>query len=103
MGLVERNGAAKPVASLEVLNNHAAITPRTRAIFFQHITTERGRAARQELCALARRKEFLSLSRARTYGMMKLNVPNWVATLFSDPPKWLPAPKGSGVCICRGK
>jgi selenocysteine lyase/cysteine desulfurase len=96
----------KPVARpSEVLDRfNDALTPRTRVIFFSHITTVTGvvMPARQ-LCALARSKGILSaVDGAHVPGMMKLNVHELGCDMYSaSPHKWLQAPKGSGFLYVR--
>ena len=96
----------KPVArASEVLNKfNDAITPRTRVIFFSHITTVTGVVLpAKELCTLARSKGLLSaVDGAHVPGMMKLNVREIGCDMYSaSPHKWLQAPKGSGFLYMR--
>jgi len=81
-----------------------AITPKTRVIFFSHITTAIGVVLpAKELCALARSKGILSaVDGAHVTGMMKLNVHDIGCDMYtSSPHKWLQAPKGSGYLYVR--
>jgi selenocysteine lyase/cysteine desulfurase len=81
-----------------------AITPRTRVLFFSHITTFSGVVLpAKQLCALARTKGILSaVDGAHVIGMMKLNVREIGADMYSSSPhKWLFAPKGSGFLYVR--
>jgi isopenicillin-N epimerase len=81
-----------------------AITPRTRVIFFSHITTFSGVVLpAKELCALARSKGILSaVDGAHVPGMMRLNVQDLGCDMYSSSPhKWLQAPKGSGFLYVR--
>jgi len=81
-----------------------AITPRTRILFFSHITTFSGVVLpAKELCALARAKGILSaVDGAHVIGMMKLNLPEIGADMYSSSPhKWLLAPKGTGFLYVR--
>jgi isopenicillin-N epimerase len=81
-----------------------AITPRTRVIFFSHITTVTGVVLpAKELCALARSKGILSaVDGAHVTGMMRLNVHDLGCDMYSSSPhKWLQAPKGSGFLCVR--
>ena len=81
-----------------------AITPRTRVIFFSHITTVTGVVLpAKELCALARSKGILSaVDGAHVTGMMQLNVHDIGCDMYSSSPhKWLQAPKGSGFLYVR--
>jgi len=81
-----------------------AITPRTRVLFFSHITTFSGVVLpAKELCALARTKGILSaVDGAHVTGMMRLNVHDIGCDMYtSSPHKWLFAPKGSGFLYVR--
>jgi isopenicillin-N epimerase len=89
-------------AVLNLFND--AITPRTRVIFFSHITTATGVVLpAKELCALARSKGILSaVDGAHVIGMMKLNVHDIGCDIYSSSPhKWLMAPKGTGFLYVR--
>src|ERR1700719_2101768 len=89
----------------QVLNLfNEAITPRTRVIFFSHITTFSGVVLpAKELCALARSKGILSaVDGAHVPGMMRFNVHDIGCDMYSSSPhKWLQAPKGSGFLYVR--
>ena len=96
----------KPVpnaaAVLNIFND--AITPRTRVIFFSHITTVTGVVLpAKELCALARSKGILSaVDGAHVVGMMTLNLHDLGCDMYSSSPhKWLFATKGSGFLYVR--
>ena len=96
----------KPVTSpAEVLNLfNDAITPRTRVIFFSHITTATGVVLpAKELSALGRSKGILvAVDGAHVPGMMPLNVHDIRCDMYSGSPhKWLMAPKGSGFLYVR--
>ncbi len=81
-----------------------AITPRTRVIFFSHITTYSGVVLpAKEICALARSKGIISaVDGAHVPGMMKLNLHDLGCDMYSSSPhKWLQAPKGSGFLFVR--
>src|SRR4029077_15126200 len=81
-----------------------AITPRTRVVFFSHITTVTGVVLpAKEICALARSKGILSaVDGAHVPGMMKLNVHEVGCDMYSaSPHKWLQAPHGSGFLCMR--
>jgi len=81
-----------------------AITPRTRAFFFSHITTVTGTVLPvKELAALARSKGILSaVDGAHVPGMMKLNIHELGCDMYSaSPHKWLQSPKGSGFLYVR--
>jgi isopenicillin-N epimerase len=81
-----------------------AITPRTRLIFFSHITTFSGVVLpAKEICALARSKKILSaVDGAHVPGMMRLNIREIGCDMYSaSPHKWLFATKGSGFLYVR--
>ena len=81
-----------------------AITPRTRVIFFSHITTFSGVVLpAKELSTFARSKGILSaVDGAHVPGMLRLNVHDIGCDLYSaSPHKWLMAPKGSGFLYVR--
>ncbi len=90
--VVKKVTLPKPVpnaaAVLNLIND--AITPRTRVLFFSHITTATGVVLpAKELCALA-------------IGMMRLNVHDLGCDMYSSSPhKWLMAPKGTGFLYVR--
>ena len=96
----------KPVPdAVTVLNLfNEAITPRTRVIFFSHITTVTGAVLpAKEICALARSKGILSaVDGAHVPGMMKLDVHDLGCDMYSaSPHKWLQATKGTGFLYVR--
>jgi selenocysteine lyase/cysteine desulfurase len=96
----------KPVQNAaQVLNLfNDAITPRTRVMFFSHISTITGVVLpAKELCALARSKGILSaVDGAHVPGMMRFNVHDIGCDMYSSSPhKWLQAPKGSGFLYVR--
>src|ERR1700726_1593667 len=96
----------RPVAdAAQVLNLfNEAITPRTRVIFFSHITTFSGVVLpAKEICALAGSRGILSaVDGAHVPGMMHLNVHEIGCDLYSaSPHKWLQATKGSGFLYVR--
>ncbi len=81
-----------------------AITPRTRVIFFSHISSVTGVVLpAKELCALARSKGILSaVDGAHVTGMMRLDLHGLGCDMYSSSPhKWLQAPKGSGYLYVR--
>ena len=94
-----------PAGPADVLNLfNDAITPRTRVIFFSHITTVTGVVLpAQQLCALARSKGILSaVDGAHVPGMMRFNIHEIGADMYSaSPHKWLQAPKGTGFLYVR--
>src|SRR6266576_4423040 len=104
--LVKKITLPKPVQNsaqvLKLFND--AITPRTRVIFFSHITTATGVVLpAKELCALARSKGILSaVDGAHVIGMMRLDVHDLGCDMYSSSQhKWLLAPKGSGFLYVR--
>ncbi len=104
--VVKKVTLPRPVKSAsEVLNLFSdAITPRTRVIFFSHISTFSGVVLpAKELAALARSKGILSaVDGAHTPGMMRLNVHDPGCDMYtSSPHKWLQATKGSGFLYVR--
>ncbi len=104
--VVKKITLPKPVKDgPQVLNLfNDAITPRTRVIFFSHITTVTGVVLpAKDICALARSKGILSaVDGAHVTGMMQLNIPDIGCDMYSSSPhKWLQAPKGSGYLYVR--
>jgi isopenicillin-N epimerase len=104
--VIKKVALPKPVKDAnQVLNLfNDAITPRTRVMFFSHITTATGVVLpAKELCALARSKGILSaVDGAHVVGMMRLNLRDLGCDLYSSSPhKWLMAPKGSGFLYVR--
>ena len=104
--VVKKVTLPKPVkGAAQVLNLFSdAITPRTRVMFFSHITTATGVVLpAAELCALARSKGILSaVDGAHVTGMMRLDLHELGCDLYSSSPhKWLQAPKGSGFLYVR--
>jgi selenocysteine lyase/cysteine desulfurase len=91
-----------PAQVLNLFND--AITPRTRVLFFSHITTDTGVVLpAKELCALARSKGILSVvDGAQVVGMMRLHMHEIGCDVYtSSPHKWLVAPKGTGFLFVR--
>src|SRR5436190_9203253 len=104
--VVKKITLPKPVPNAAAVLNlfNDAITPRTRVLFFSHITTVTGVVLpAKELSALARSKGILSaVDGAHVTGMMKLNVHELGCDMYtSSPHKWLQAPKGSGFLYVR--
>src|SRR5437879_2289540 len=104
--VVKRVTLPRPVKdAAQVLNLfNDAITPRTRVLFFSHITTFSGVVLpAKELAALARTKGILSaVDGAHVPGMMRFNVLDLGCDMYSSSPhKWLMAPKGSGFLYVR--
>jgi isopenicillin-N epimerase len=104
--VVKKITLPKPVPDTATVMNlfNDAITPRTRVLFFSHITTVTGVVLpSKELCALARSKGILSaVDGAHVIGMMRLNVREIGCDMYSSSPhKWLQAPKGNGFLYVR--
>jgi isopenicillin-N epimerase len=104
--VVKEVALPKPVRdAAQILNLfEGAITPRTRVIFFSHITTVTGVVLpAKELCGLARSKGILSaVDGAHVPGMMRLDLHDLGCDLYSaSPHKWLQATKGSGFLYVR--
>ncbi|HEY6263935.1 MAG TPA: aminotransferase class V-fold PLP-dependent enzyme [Candidatus Acidoferrum sp.] len=104
--VVKKIALPKPVPNTATVMNlfNDAITPRTRVLFFSHITTVTGVVLpSKELCALARSKGILSaVDGAHVIGMMRLNVREIGCDMYSSSPhKWLQAPKGNGFLYVR--
>jgi selenocysteine lyase/cysteine desulfurase len=104
--VVKKVALPKPVPNAAAVLNlvNDAITPRTRVLFFSHITTATGVVLpAKELCALARSKGILSaVDGAHVVGMMALNLHELGCDMYSSSPhKWLQAPKGSGFLYVR--
>jgi len=104
--VVKKVTLSKPVKSpadvLSLFND--AITPRTRVIFFSHITTATGVVLpAKELSALARSKGILSaVDGAHVPGMMRLNLHDIGCDMYAaSPHKWLQSTKGSGFLYVR--
>jgi len=94
--------AKSPADVLNLFND--AITPRTRVLFFSHITTVTGVVLpAKELCALARSKGILSaVDGAHVPGMMRLNLHEIGCDMYAaSPHKWLQSTKGSGFLYVR--
>jgi isopenicillin-N epimerase len=104
--VVKKVTLPKPVPNAAAVLNliSDAITPRTKLIFFSHITTVTGAVLPvKEICALARSKGILSaVDGAHVIGMMKLNVKELGCDMYSSSPhKWLQGPKGTGFLFVR--
>jgi selenocysteine lyase/cysteine desulfurase len=104
--VVKKVALPKPVPNAAAVLNliSDAITPRTRVLFFSHITTATGVVLpAKELCALARSKGILSaVDGAHVTGMMALNLHDLGCDMYSSSPhKWLQATKGSGFLYVR--
>jgi len=104
--VVKKITLPRPVATpdqvLTLFND--AITPRTRMIFFSHITTATGvMLPAKQICELARSKGIVSaVDGAHVTGMVRLNVHDIGCDFYtSSPHKWLQATKGSGFLYIR--
>ncbi len=104
--VVKKFTLPKPVENPQQVLNlvSEAITPRTRVLFFSHITTYTGVVLpAKQLCALARTKGIISaVDGAHVPGMLRLDLHDLGCDLYSSSPhKWLQAPKGSGFLYVR--
>jgi selenocysteine lyase/cysteine desulfurase len=91
--------AAEIVAAFE-----AAITPRTRALCFSHVTFTTGlRMPVAELCALARSKGIATVvDGAHALGMLDLSLGELGCDFYSaSGHKWLNGPPGTGILYIR--
>src|SRR5215472_5761195 len=104
--VVKRVTLPRPVPDRTTVLNlfNDAIRPRTRVLFFSHITTVTGVVLpAKELAALARSKGILSaVDGAHVPGMMRLDVHELGCDMYSaSPHKWLQSPKGTGFLYVR--
>lgn len=96
----------KPPASAEeiVARFQNALTPKTRVVFFSHITTMTGVILpAKEICALARSRGVLTqVDGAHAIGQIPLDLHDIGCDFYaSSPHKWLMAPKGTGTLYIR--
>lgn len=96
----------KPPASKEeiVERFQKALTPKTKIIFFSHITTVTGVILpAKEICALARSSGVLSyVDGAHAIGQIPLDMREIGCDFYgTSPHKWLMAPKGTGTLFIR--
>jgi isopenicillin-N epimerase len=96
----------KPPASVEqiVERFERAITPRTKLIFFSHITTTTGVVLpAKQICAMARQHKILTyVDGAHVIGQIPLDLSDMGCDFYgSSPHKWLMAPKGTGFLYVR--
>jgi isopenicillin-N epimerase len=96
----------RPPASVEeIIDRFAkAITPRTKVVFFSHITTTTGLVLpAKELCKLARDRGALShVDGAHAIGQIPLDLSDLGCDFYATSPhKWLMAPKGTGTLFVR--
>src|SRR5215470_13075426 len=104
--VVKKIALPRPVPDAATVLNlfNDALTPRTRVLFFSHITTVTGVVLpAKQLCAWARSKGILSaVDGAHVPGMMKLDLHDLGCDLYSSSPhKWLQATKGTGFLYLR--
>jgi selenocysteine lyase/cysteine desulfurase len=94
-----------PASADEIAERFArAITPRTRVVFFSHITTTTGLVLpAKQLCALARERGALShVDGAHAIGQVPLDLHDLGCDFYATSPhKWLLAPKGTGTLYVR--
>jgi isopenicillin-N epimerase len=94
-----------PTSSEEIVERFAkAITPKTRIIFFSHITTVTGVVLpAKEICALARERGVLSyVDGAHAIGQIPIDLHEIGCDFYgTSPHKWLMAPKGTGTLFIR--
>jgi isopenicillin-N epimerase len=96
----------KPPASVdEIVGRFAkALTPKTRVMFFSHITSPTGLVLpAKELCRLARDRGALShVDGAHAIGQVPLDLHDMGCDFYATSPhKWLLAPKGTGTLYVR--
>lgn len=81
-----------------------ALTPRTRVVFFSHVTAATGLVLpAKEVCAMARRHGVLThVDGAHAVGQIPLNLRDLGCDFYSTSlHKWLLAPKGAGALFIR--
>ena len=96
----------KPPGSKEeiVERFEEALTPRTRLVFFSHVTTVTGLVLpAKEICQLARRRGILTqVDGAHAIGQIPLDLRDMDCDFYTTSPhKWLMAPKGTGTLYIR--
>ncbi len=96
----------KPPASAEEIVGRfeRALTPRTRIIFFSHITTVTGVILpAKQICALARSRGILThVDGAHAAGQIPLDLHDLGCDFYgSSPHKWMMSPKGTGFLYIR--
>lgn len=96
----------KPPASAEEIVDRfeKALTPRTKLIFFSHITTATGVILpAKQICAMARRHGIMThVDGAHAIGQIPLDMHDIGCDFYgSSPHKWLMAPKGTGTLYVR--
>ncbi len=94
-----------PSSAAEIVERfQKAITPKTRLIFFSHITTATGVILpAKEICALARSRGILThVDGAHAIGQIPLDMHDIGCDFYgTSPHKWLMAPKGTGTLYIR--
>jgi isopenicillin-N epimerase len=94
-----------PSSAAEIVERfQKAITPKTRLIFFSHITTATGVILpAKEICALARSSGILThVDGAHAIGQIPLDMHDIGCDFYgTSPHKWLMAPKGTGTLYIR--
>jgi isopenicillin-N epimerase len=94
-----------PASSDEIVERfNKAITPRTRVVFFSHITSTTGLVLpAKQLCTLARERGALShVDGAHAIGQIPLHLHDLGCDFYATSPhKWLCAPKGTGTLYVR--
>jgi selenocysteine lyase/cysteine desulfurase len=94
-----------PASADEIIERFAkAITPRTRVVFFSHITSPTGLILpAKALCKLARDRGALShVDGAHAIGQISLDLEDMGCDFYATSPhKWLLAPKGTGTLFVR--
>jgi selenocysteine lyase/cysteine desulfurase len=96
----------KPPASAEEIVDRfqKAITPKTKLIFFSHITTATGVILpAKQICAMARERGIPThIDGAHAIGQIPLDLTDIGCDFYgSSPHKWLMAPKGTGFLYIR--
>jgi selenocysteine lyase/cysteine desulfurase len=94
-----------PASAKEIVELFAkAITPRTRILFFSHITSPTGLVLPvKEICRLARAHGLLTcVDGAHAIGQIPLDLHDLGCDFYvTSPHKWLLAPKGTGTLFVR--
>jgi isopenicillin-N epimerase len=94
-----------PATKEDILDRfRQAITPRTRVLFFSHITSPTGLVLpAREICRLARERGVLThMDGAHALGQIPLDLHDLGCDFYATSPhKWLLAPKGTGTLYIR--
>lgn len=94
-----------PATAEEIVDRfQKAITPKTKLIFFSHITTTTGVILpAKQICAMAREHGILThVDGAHAIGQIPLDLTDIGCDFYgSSPHKWLMAPKGTGFLYIR--